>query len=484
MEYKGHKLKKGKFITPFNEILTQIGKEEQWYLGRLPEYIWIALIYKSNSRQKSFQLIESILQELNKYLPAEDNHPRISNIFKLSEEKQKKFYEYLLTKVDKNILSPLTIIVSYSVSRTFAKYFSSHKDTFEEKTNKLEEILKEFSSQHSNQTTDLRYLIFFYMQLKNRIIMPAQHLELIEQYPLLEHDNPLMAMIRPTIRTLEMMSPAFEKNIDITYLELFWERMSELTECELFQVKFDVEDLIDKKEFLEQTYNELKYFTDLFHTTSPLDNKMLVLLGIATFSYKRFLELVEHNLYNTITGRSITRSLIENYIMMKYLLLREEHKDNIWEEYQYYGLGQFKLITERYEDSGDIYPNSHVDYKYISFLVEEYKSKNFIDMDLKYFGSHNIKTKAEMVNESDLYKHLYDYDSIYEHGLWGAIRESSLLKCDTASHQFHCVPDIENQQNLKSVWHDSKMLMQKTLNLLKELYGYPYHLEEIQNGKN
>ena len=41
--------------------------------------------------------------------------------------------------------------------------------------------------------------------------MPAQHLELIEQYPLLEHDNPLMAMIRPTIRTLEMMSPAFEK---------------------------------------------------------------------------------------------------------------------------------------------------------------------------------------------------------------------------------------------------------------------------------
>ncbi|AND38603.1 DUF5677 domain-containing protein [Cytobacillus oceanisediminis] len=484
MEYKGHKLKKGKFITPFNEILTQIGKEEQWYLGRLPEYIWMALIYKSNSRKKSFQLIESILYELNKYLPPGDNHPKISNILKLSEEKQKKFYEYLLTKVDKNILSPLTIIVSYSVSRTFAKYFSSNKDTLEEKTSKLEETLKEFSSQHSNQTTDLRYLIFFYMHLKNRIIMPAQHLELIEQYPLLEHDNPLMAMIRPTIRTLEMVSPSFEKNIDITYLELFWERMSELSECELFQIKFDVEDLTDKKESLEKTYKELKYFTDLFHTTSPLNNKMLVLLGIATFSYKRFLELVEFNLYNTITGRSITRSLIENYIMMKYLLLREEDKENIWEEYQYYGLGQFKLITERYEDSGNIYPNSHVDYKYIGLLVEEYKSKNFIDMDLNYFGSHNIKKKAEMVNESDLYKHLYDYDSIYEHGLWGAIRESSLLKCDTASHQFHCVPDIENQQNLKSVWHDSKMLMQKTLELLKELYGYPYHLEEIQNGKN
>lgn len=477
MEYKGHKFKKGKFITPFNELLTQLGKEEKWYLGRLPEYIWIALIYKSNSRQESLQLIESILHELNKYLPPEDNHPKISNILKLSEEQQQVFYGYLLTKIDKSILSPLTIIISYSVSRPFAKYFSNHQERLEEKIKLLEEILKDFSSQHSNQTTDLRYSIFYYMKLKNRIIMSAQHHELIEQYPLLEHDNPLMSMIRPSIRTLEM-SPSFEKNIDATYLKLFWERMSELTECELFQVKFDVEDLVDKKESLEQIHNELKYFTDLFHTTSPLDHKMLVLLGMTTFSYKRFLELVEHNLYNTIAGRSITRSLVENYIMMKYLLLREKEKENIWEEYQYYGLGQFKLITERYEDSGDIYPNSHVDYKYIGLLVEEYISKNFIDMDLKYFDNHNIKKKAELVNESDLHKHLYDYDSIYEHGLWGAIRESSLLKCDKASHQFHCVPDIENQQNLKSVWHDAKMLMQKTLEILKELYGYPSHMEE------
>ncbi|MFS1000422.1 DUF5677 domain-containing protein [Enterococcus casseliflavus] len=478
MEYKGHKLKKGKFITPFNELLTQFGTEEQWYLGRLPEYTWMALIYKSNSRQESLQLIESILHELNKYLLTEDNHPKISNILKLSEEQQKFFYEYLLTRIDKKILSPLTIIISYSVSRPFSKYFSNPQENSEEKIRILEETLNDFSDQHSNQTTDLRYLIFYYMSLQNKIIISPQQLELFEQYPLLKHEEPLMSMIRPSIRSLEMALSSFGKNTDTIYLSLFWERMSELIECELYQVKFDIEDLVDKKESLEQIHNELKYFTDLFCTTSPLDNKMLVLLGITTFSYKRFLELVEHELYNTIAGRSIIRSLVENYIMMKYLIFRETDKENIWEEYQYYGLGQFKLITERYEDSGDIYPNSHVDYKYIELLVEEYKSKNFIDMDLRYFDNHNIKKKAELVNESDLYKHLYDYDSIYEHGLWGAIRESSLLKCDKASHQFHCVPDIENQQNLKSIWHDAKMLMQKILEILKELYGYPHHIGE------
>jgi hypothetical protein len=476
-EYKGHKFKSGKFVTPFNELLTQLGKEEQWYLGRLPEYMWLALIFYSHPREKAIILTQDILQELNKILPDTIIQPKVSYILQLSEERQQDFYKYLLSKIDKSVLSPLTIIITYSISRPFSKYFSNKAESIEEKICKLESILQTFSSQHSEQTTDIRYLVFNFIQLKNKIIMSEDQSELINQYPDLPHDNPLMPLIRPMVRNLEMMSSNFEENPNITYLELFWERMSELTDCELFTVQFEIEDALDKKTALENCYKELKYFSDLFHTVSPLDQKMLVLLGLTTFSYKRFIELVEHDLYNTITGRSIIRSLIENYIMMKYLILRESEKPNIWEEYQYYGLGQFKLITERYEDTGDIFPNSHVEYKYLSLLVEEYKMRDFVDIDLNYFDRHNIKTKAEMVGESNLYKHLYDYDSIYEHGLWGAIRESSLLKCNTASHQFHCVPDIENQQQLKSVWHDCRLLMQETLNILKKLYGYPSHLE-------
>jgi Family of unknown function (DUF5677) len=476
-EYKGHKLKSGKFVTPFNELLTQLGKEEQWYLGRLPEYMWLALIFYSLPRDKAISLIQDILRELNKFLPDTVVQPKVSYILQLSEEKQQNFYIYLLSKIDKSVLSPLTLIISYSVSRPFSKYFSNKNESIEEKINKLDLALQTFSNQHSEQTTDIRYLVFYYIQLKNRIVMSEDQSELINQYPDITHDNHLMPMIRPMIRNLEMMLTSIEENPNTTYLELFWERMSELKDCELFSIQFEIEDTLEKKTALENCYKELKYFTDLFHTVSPLDHKMLVLLGITTFSYKRFLELIEHDLYNTITGRSVIRSIIENYIMMKYLILRESEKPNIWEEYQHYGLGQFKLITERYEDTGDIYPNSHVEYKYLSILVGEYIRKDFIDMDLNYFDRHNIKTKAEMVGELNLYKHLYDYDSIYEHGLWGAIRESSLLKCNTASHQFHCVPDIENQQKLKSVWHDCKLLMQETLNILKELYGYPSHLE-------
>ena len=48
-----------------------------------------------------------------------------------------------------------------------------------------------------------------------------------------------------------------------------------------------------------------------------------------------------------------------------------------------------------------------------------------------------IRLKAESVGEKDLFGLYYDYDSSYEHGLWGAIRESSLLKCTNPAHKYH-----------------------------------------------
>lgn len=62
------------------------------------------------------------------------------------------------------------------------------------------------------------------------------------------------------------------------------------------------------------------YLSELFLTAAPLNEKMSVLLGIATYSYKRLKEIYEHQLFNSISGRSCVRVLIEDYIMMKYLV--------------------------------------------------------------------------------------------------------------------------------------------------------------------
>ena len=70
----------------------------------------------------------------------------------------------------------------------------------------------------------------------------------------------------------------------------------------------------------------------------------------------------------------------------------------------------------------------------------------------------------------------YDYDSSFEHGLWGAIRESSLLKCNNPAHKYHCVPDVEDETRLKTVLPDCIMIMNKTISFLDEIYGIPEQL--------
>lgn len=44
------------------------------------------------------------------------------------------------------------------------------------------------------------------------------------------------------------------------------------------------------------------------------------------------------------------------------------------------------------------------------------------------------------------------------------------------AHKYHCVPDVENQNRLKTVLPDCIMIMNKTLNILNELYAIPNQL--------
>jgi hypothetical protein len=99
------------------------------------------------------------------------------------------------------------------------------------------------------------------------------------------------------------------------------------------------------------------------------------------------------------------------FSFVAFVLNNEVSHDDIWTEYQYYGIGQYKLIVERYKESGNELLNSHVMYDYMDLLVTEYKSKEFIDMDTSYFDKKNVREKAISVDEKELYGLYYNYES-------------------------------------------------------------------------
>lgn len=469
-----HKFKKGKFITPWNEVISQLGQENSWYHGRFPEYLWLAMIIEHYGRTEGLIKCRSIIKKLVEKVP-DLLTPRFSKILHLDSDKQNEIYNYILSIIDVRVLTPLTAIFTYSSYPVFSAKFHTGMP-IEERIDLINSIMKKASDHQSDLSTDVRFIVIYFNLLSGRLYIPSETLNMLLEYPTLPHKNEKMRIIRPMIRSVEIGQVEFDP-YDSDYLDVFWERVSRMSDCELFYIEL-TENTPDTDEYMNNVKTVLRYYTDLLVSANPLDDKMLVLLGIATYSYKRLLELVKHELFHTISGRSIVRVLIEDYIMMKYLLQNESTHDNIWAEYQYYGIGQYKLIVERYLQSGKTLPNSHVHYDYMDMLVNEYKNKEFIDMDTTYFNKQNIRGKAISVGEKDLFDFYYDYDSAFEHGLWGAIRESSLIKCNSPSHQYHCIPDIEDNQKMKSVWNDCVEIMNKTLAVLEEVYGLPSHLSK------
>lgn len=466
-----HKRKKNKLITPWNDMLSSInGELQSWCYERLPEYLWIALILERYGRTIGLEKCYRIIKKLREI--ATFSMPRLSDILALPNNDQEAFFEYAVSIIDARILYPLSAIYTYTEYPAFSRFFSNLATPINERIAQLNKVLKDNFDHQSYPATDVRFVVLYFALLGNRHHIRKEQADLILKYPRCDHADEEMRIIRPTVRSMEMLQL---ENINLPFLTMFWERISDMSDCEIFSIKHK-EETADMHLYSDYLFEIFEYLGESYKAISPLDNRMLVLLGLSTYAYKRLQEVVDHNLPNSIIARGTIRVLIEIYIMIKYLLSLESHNPTIWEDYQYYGIGQYKLIVAKQRESGEELPCSHVQYKYLEILVNEYRYEEYIDMDLAYFDKEPIRKKAEHVGEKNLYDLYYDYDSAFEHGLWGAIRESALIKCNLAAHQYHCVPDYTREQNMPSVWHDLVMVMNKIIAVLHNEYGVPDNL--------
>ncbi len=473
-----HIFKKGKFITPWNYAFGNLLKNQSWALSRLPEFFWLALILNYYERENSINIMPAILDKLHD-ISNDIEMPFFSQILDLEKEKQKLFFNYLSTIMNPKVLSPLTLIYTYSDYPIFAEYFYSSEMGLKERKNILETTLKKCYGSQTDFTTDIKFWSLYLITKNKKLIFSPQckkSIEAIINYMNTPHNNDLMHTYRPMIRALEgTVSSLIKENINNEkFLNEFWERISIMSDCNLYTINFELEKS-NGKDYIDKVKIILKFLTNLFIATNPLNQKMLVILGLLTYAYKIVLEVVEHNLYNTIIGRNVIRCLAELYIMLKYLLKKEKDNIKIWEEFQEYGIGQFKTVLARSRDYQSK-TNSHVSFDLIDVIVNEYKREELLNMDTSYFDKQNIREKANFVDEKELYGLYYDYDSAYEHGLWGAIRESSILNCDNPSHQYHFVPDYDNNQKLKSIWFDCINIMNKMIDIINLEYEIPQNL--------
>lgn len=486
-ELVGYKWKKGVFHSEWNEFVKPLENEKTWTYGQLPEYIWLGLILEKLGRRIGINQAIKILKYLQELNP-NIKDCKFSTLLSQSNDIQKNIYRRIQLLVGKDVLEPLTLVFDIHDYPIFNNYFYKGKSV-EKRLADLENIMDKSMGSQTNFTTDIKYMVLFFMFNGDKIKLISNLGHIIDElndYVNLLHEDEKMKMIRPTIRSLfVIVQSQGESNVD--FLDKFWEDLSSMSNCKLFSANFvskEMDDSLYKDNCIIAYRSIFEYFISIKKEAFVLDERMTVLLGLATFAYNKFYEVYKYKLFNTISGRSTVRGILEVIITMKYLICEEVNHDNIWKDYQLYGLGRYKLICEANKDKTDEtkVDGKHICLAYLNMLVEEFSRSEFLDINMNYFDRTKIREKAELTGLSDLYSTYYEYLTSYEHGFWGSVRESSFIKCDNPAHQYHCVPCIELDDNLTSVWIDCVNLMQYIIDILNDEYGIPEKLLfEVRN---
>lgn len=468
-----HKIKGKRMIPPFMDAMGDKLKINYWHYNRMPEYLWISLIideYGRNEGLRNCAYIRDFIRENNLNIP----NGRFSEILELTKIEQEKLFEFM-KKYNKNyIFDTLTLVCRNN--QILKKYFYKKEINNDIRINRLKNIIKKTYDKESNHTTDVKAMIIAFYDGKIHVSEKCSNMiQTLQNYQFTSHNAPEMTLYRSSIRAMEIALCNIKQS---KYYLYFWEVVNDLDECNIYAIKNKKGKPMDI--FIEDTKKELQYtYSKLTINELNTNKKNEILIGIATYAYKLMNEINTYNLYNTISARLILRTILDCYINIKFLVKEEQKNKQIWDEFKSYGLGQYKKNYKKNIEKGSIV--THFSPKFLELLVNEEKNEEFLVIDFGNFSKKTIRNKAIEIEELDLYETIYEYDTQYGHGYWGAIRESSMLMCNNVLHNYHNVPDFNNEIILPDISNDAKLIMIKIMKVLdtqleiNKEYGEKYY---------
>lgn len=430
-----------------------------WSKERVPEYVWLGLLRDSCSSKKEFFDKFYFLKDyiLEKF---EEPIDKFSIILDLNENDKIEIFEKIKNFFGDYVLDPL-IIVSY-YDESLRKCYFNKKISNNERIKKIKDVVTKMYERYDDFAMDVRYCAIILKLNKirfnaNQTIM----INAIQKYPFLDNDSPELSLYRTSLSAFEGIDPTFDK--EYKYSKYFYEEMYLMTDCKPVFLDYgeneSLDELNEKMRDLRKLLiksNEIKY-----------DDKREVIVGNITYIYKMINEIISNNLGNSIVSRLVLRTIAEIYVNIKFLVLKSKNEEKIWESFKDYGSGKYKMIYKKIDEGISIADNcTHFNKDLLGLFANENKSEEFIKISFKNFADKNVRQKFQDVGEKDLYDTYYDYDTCFCHGYWGAIRESSLLLCDNAIHNYHSVPDTDYNQKLMCCYSDLCFLVDHIIEIM------------------
>lgn len=291
---KQHKQIGKELIPPFmQEPLGSIMHLCSWSKERLPEYVWIGLLRESCNSKKDFFNKFYYLKEymLNTFSEPCD---KFSIILKLDSNKKTALYNKIKEIFGSNVLDPIIVVSNFD--KETRNSFIDRSKSNNQRIEKIVDIIEKMYDRHSDFAMDIRYCALI---LKiNKICFLKENMiikDAIQKYPSAEKDNPLLDAYKVSLSSMEGMD-FVESSYE--YSKYFYEEMYLMTDCKPKTIVYPES---CNKELLIDKIKELKNLI-LKSEEIKADDKRDVIIGNITYVYKLAKEIIDNELYMSITS--------------------------------------------------------------------------------------------------------------------------------------------------------------------------------------
>jgi Family of unknown function (DUF5677) len=434
---KRRKFEKGTIKSPLH-LLKSISAMQwsSWLDDFLPNMLWAALCVGNMERDEALQLLRDIchcgtevLKEVN---GAQLGHNYLAT---LPYEKFEEIFSPIKSNEEaREACAAIALVSSLPDHSHWQRFFPDASD--------LHPLVVGVAScldHHSQEATGVRWAKVYFMINCGRVHAPPEFIERVVKYPNLGD----MRQVRPSIRAFEMAIRNIEsgterpEGVPEPQPHQFWDEMMNKTSCAIpkrspLEIK-----LVDvTRNSIQGTLSELcDHFMSNIKTTS-VDPRLDGAFGLAINMLTLAMEVSVGPSNNFATGRIILRTIIENYITLKYLSHKDE--ETIWMQYRNYGSGQTALAFLKNVFAEET-PDS-IDMERLEMLANEDAWLETKDIAVGNWAKLDLRKMATDSGEKDLYDAYYDWTSGFVHGHWGAVRDSSFTVCMNPLHRLHRVP--------------------------------------------
>lgn len=467
---KKHRKKGRQLVPPFVEFGIS---GQSWKDDRLPEMLWASLLFTDLERGKALTLCRTLAQKISS-LDNPDNYSDVT-LTGLALIPEKEFL-YLLGHIfqdgeSKGSLAPLLLLDGIPGATRWQKELKDNNVSEQMQWNALGKAVLETIDHQSEVSTDCRWVRLLCKMMGGKFRFPEkQEMEIIN-FPNMGD----LREVRPSIRANEMMVD-LPHNKKREWPALFWKEVWGKTRCDIPNgANSDItpfSQVTTTRRIVEDVYAELCEHMLKHVESTGIEVKTETVFGMGLYALAVTDDVLASLSSERVLGRFALRTIVEIYITLKYLLMKDD--DVTWVQYRDFGSGQAKLAKLKSLERGST-PN-FLDMEKLEFIANEDKWEEFLAVNVGHWENTDLRSMAMAIGEKLIYDTYYEWASTYSHAHWGAIREHCFNICFNPLHRGHRVPSFP-PNILPDATPDIAILIDKLLDTISnEFPVFPWRI--------